>query len=73
LKVVYSARYHIDIGPHVFPTRKYPMVHARLIETGVIEPGDIVEIRVPGIGVLRNPVGHAADLVHSSARSEAHV
>ena len=38
-----------------------------------LEPGDIVEIRVPGIGVLRNPVGHAADLVHSSARSEAHV
>ena len=23
MKVVYSARYHIDIGPHVFPTRKY--------------------------------------------------
>jgi acetoin utilization deacetylase AcuC-like enzyme len=43
LKVVYSARYHIDIGPHVFPTRKYPMVHARLLETGVIEPTDIVE------------------------------
>jgi acetoin utilization deacetylase AcuC-like enzyme len=41
LKVVYSARYHIDIGPHVFPTRKYPLVHARLIETGVIEPRDV--------------------------------
>jgi acetoin utilization deacetylase AcuC-like enzyme len=43
LKVVYSARYHLDIGPHVFPTRKYPMVHARLLETGVIDPADIVE------------------------------
>jgi acetoin utilization deacetylase AcuC-like enzyme len=30
--IVYSARYHIDIGPHVFPTRKYSMVHARLLE-----------------------------------------
>jgi acetoin utilization deacetylase AcuC-like enzyme len=43
MKVVYSARYHIDIGPHVFPTRKYPLVHARLLEMGVIEPSDVVE------------------------------
>jgi acetoin utilization deacetylase AcuC-like enzyme len=43
LKVVYSARYHLDIGPHVFPTRKYPLVYARLVETGVIRPSDIVE------------------------------
>jgi len=31
--IVYAARYHIDIGPHVFPTQKYQMVHARLIES----------------------------------------
>jgi acetoin utilization deacetylase AcuC-like enzyme len=43
MKVVYSARYQIDIGPHVFPTRKYPLVHARLLETGVIEASDVVE------------------------------
>jgi acetoin utilization deacetylase AcuC-like enzyme len=43
LKVVYSARYQIDIGPHVFPTRKYSQVHARLLETGVIQPSDCVE------------------------------
>jgi acetoin utilization deacetylase AcuC-like enzyme len=43
LKVVYSARYRIDIGPHVFPTDKYQRVHARLIETGVIRPADVVE------------------------------
>jgi len=43
LKVVYSARYHIDIGPHVFPTRKYPLVHACLAENGVIESSDVVE------------------------------
>src|SRR6266480_2419993 len=43
MKVVYSARYHIDIGPHVFPTRKYPLVYARLVENGVIEPSDVVE------------------------------
>src|SRR5712672_623120 len=43
MKVVYSARYHIDIGPHVFPTRKYPLVHARLVENGVIESSDVIE------------------------------
>ena len=43
MKVVYSARYHVDIGPHVFPTLKYRMVHARLLETGVIHPADVIE------------------------------
>lgn len=28
-----------------------------------LRPGQIVEIRVPGIGLLRNPVGAAADLI----------
>jgi acetoin utilization deacetylase AcuC-like enzyme len=43
LKVVYSARYRIDIGPHVFPTLKYSLIHARLLETGVILPQDSVD------------------------------
>lgn len=43
MKVVYSARYQIDIGPHVFPTRKYSLVYARLLEDGVIQPSDCVE------------------------------
>jgi acetoin utilization deacetylase AcuC-like enzyme len=43
LKVIYSARYQIDIGPHVFPTRKYALIHARLLETGVILPSDCIE------------------------------
>ena len=43
MKIVYSPRYHIDIGPHVFPTEKYQRVHARLLETGVIQPADVVE------------------------------
>jgi acetoin utilization deacetylase AcuC-like enzyme len=48
LKVVYSARYRIDIGPHVFPTEKYQRVHARLLETGVIQPSDVVEPEAAG-------------------------
>lgn len=31
LPVIYSARYHIDIGLHVFPTQKYRLVHERVL------------------------------------------
>jgi acetoin utilization deacetylase AcuC-like enzyme len=41
--VVYSARYHIDIGLHVFPTLKYRLVFERLIEAGVVRPMDVVD------------------------------
>jgi acetoin utilization deacetylase AcuC-like enzyme len=43
VKVVYSARYHLDIGPHVFPTKKYSLVHDRLIASGAIDPADVVD------------------------------
>jgi acetoin utilization deacetylase AcuC-like enzyme len=56
--VVYSARYHVDIGPHVFPTRKYQLVYARVIETGVIQPSDVVEPQPAGWDEL--------ELVHTS-------
>ena len=41
--MVYSPRYRIDIGPHVFPTQKYQRVHARLVETGVVRESEVVE------------------------------
>ncbi len=43
MKAFYAARYRIDIGLHVFPTDKYPLIHARLLETGVLRPDDFVE------------------------------
>jgi acetoin utilization deacetylase AcuC-like enzyme len=43
LSIVYSPRYHVDIGLHVFPTQKYRLVHDRLLESGVIRRSDIVE------------------------------
>jgi acetoin utilization deacetylase AcuC-like enzyme len=43
MTVVYSTRYQIDIGPHVFPTRKYQLVHDRLLQAAVIGPTEIVE------------------------------
>jgi acetoin utilization deacetylase AcuC-like enzyme len=43
MKVVYSPRYHVDIGTHVFPTQKYQMVHARLVEARVVDFADVLE------------------------------
>jgi acetoin utilization deacetylase AcuC-like enzyme len=43
MRVVYSSRYTIDIGPHVFPTAKYSLVHARVLAAGVIQSSDCVE------------------------------
>jgi acetoin utilization deacetylase AcuC-like enzyme len=36
--LIFAARYHIDIGPHVFPTRKYSLVRDRLVPADFIEP-----------------------------------
>jgi acetoin utilization deacetylase AcuC-like enzyme len=33
----------MDIGLHVFPTLKYELVHARLLDEGVIQPSDVIE------------------------------
>jgi acetoin utilization deacetylase AcuC-like enzyme len=43
LTVVYSPGYRIEIGAHVFPTLKYSLIHAALLERGVIAPADIIE------------------------------
>ena len=43
MHVIYSPRYHVDIGLHVFPTRKYQLVHARLLEDRVIAAQDVIE------------------------------
>src|SRR5262249_28838156 len=43
MHVVYSPRYHIDIGLHVFPTEKYRLVHAQLFRRGVVETSDVIE------------------------------
>ena len=40
---VYSPRYRVDIGPHVFPTAKYAMVRQRLIDDFDAREEDFVE------------------------------
>jgi len=39
VRVVYSPRYHLDFGAHVFPTAKYHAVAARLESAGIVAPG----------------------------------
>lgn len=41
--VIYTDKYVVDIGPHVFPTQKYVMIKNRLLEQGLISDNDIVE------------------------------
>ncbi len=41
--VVYSPRYQIDIGAHVFPTRKYQLVRDRLLATGALADAAFIE------------------------------
>jgi acetoin utilization deacetylase AcuC-like enzyme len=43
MKIVYSDRYHLDLGSHVFPTVKYPRVHRRLLDRRVAGPDDVFE------------------------------
>jgi hypothetical protein len=37
MRLVYSGRYQIDIGTHVFPTAKYPQVFERLAAAGLAD------------------------------------
>ena len=43
MTIVYSPHYTIDLGAHVFATRKYGMVQARLLEYRIDRPLAIVE------------------------------
>lgn len=39
----YSSRYNVDIGAHVFPMKKYRLIHARLLADKTAENDDFVE------------------------------
>lgn len=56
--VVYSDRYHIDLGPHVFPTEKYRLVQAAVLAAGLVQTSDVCEPDLAGWDQLR--------LVHTS-------
>ncbi|MFO7676221.1 MAG: histone deacetylase, partial [bacterium] len=43
VRFVYSARYELNIGSHVFPTDKYRLVQERLLAAGLAKPEDFSE------------------------------
>ncbi len=42
MRLVYSDRYAVDLGAHVFPTAKYAGVQAALVSLGLAAPADFV-------------------------------
>lgn len=42
-RLVYHPRYDLNLGAHVFPARKYRLIHDRLLDEGFAGPEDFVE------------------------------
>jgi acetoin utilization deacetylase AcuC-like enzyme len=42
-KLVYDDRYDLNLGPHVFPSKKYRMVHDQLLAEGIADAADILK------------------------------
>jgi acetoin utilization deacetylase AcuC-like enzyme len=62
--IVWSPRYECDIGPHVFPVRKYGLVVRRLLDDGVITAADVLEPEMPprdALALVHTP-GYLDDL-----------
>ncbi len=47
LKFVYSPKYEMDLGPHVFPTEKYRLVYQRIVDEGLATPEDFFHPTLP--------------------------
>jgi acetoin utilization deacetylase AcuC-like enzyme len=75
--VVWSPGYACDIGAHVFPTRKYGLVHAGLLAAGFVAAGETLEPSPPGRALLARAHTdaylddlEALRVTHRTARSE---
>jgi acetoin utilization deacetylase AcuC-like enzyme len=42
-RLIYSDRYDLHLGEHVFPSKKYKWLHDRMLRTKFAAPGDFVE------------------------------
>ncbi len=52
--VVWSEAYEVDIGPHVFPTRKYRLVREQLLREGVVaEDGFVAPVPATDVQLRR--------------------
>jgi len=53
MRFVYSDRYKLDIGAHVFQTEKYAMVRENLLTAGQAAPTDFIEPPDPNLDDIR--------------------
>src|SRR6185436_7166676 len=42
-KLVYSPRYDLNLGEHIFPTQKYRLIRDHLLAEGIAAAGDFLE------------------------------
>jgi acetoin utilization deacetylase AcuC-like enzyme len=42
-KVIYHPKYHLDLGPHVFPSEKFRLIHEALLAEGIAEASDFLQ------------------------------
>ncbi len=53
-KIIYHPQYDLDLGPHVFPSEKFKMIHDALLEEGIAESADFLQPEMaPDEDVLR--------------------
>src|SRR5205814_9764210 len=41
-KLVYHERYDLNLGPHVFPSQKFRLIHEMLLREGIATPQDFL-------------------------------
>ncbi|HWZ55705.1 MAG TPA: histone deacetylase [Verrucomicrobiae bacterium] len=41
-KVIYHPQYDLDLGPHVFPSQKFRLIHDALLAEGIADAGDFL-------------------------------
>src|SRR3972149_4561350 len=44
MKIFYSPKYEVDLGPHILPTVKFRLIKERLIELGIARAGAFEEL-----------------------------
>jgi acetoin utilization deacetylase AcuC-like enzyme len=42
-KVIYHPKYDLDLGPHVFPSEKFRLIHDALLAEGIADEGDFLQ------------------------------
>jgi acetoin utilization deacetylase AcuC-like enzyme len=53
-KVIYHPGYDLDLGPHVFPSKKFALIHDALLAEGIADPADFLQPEpAPDEDVLR--------------------